>query len=151
MEWAWGAVVGLLSAVVPVISIEAYLVAVANSVHGTAAIVHAIAAATGQTVGKAILYWLSVRATTLPWFRRKISSDKWQRSYDLWRARIEAHPWSTSLLVLVSAFISIPPLYLLTVIAGQLRFRLSSFLAMVFMGRLTRFLIMLSSLDYLFN
>ena len=55
--------------------------------------------------------------------------------------------------LVVVCFFSLPlwPLYLLTVIAGQLRFRLSSFLAMVFMGRLTRFLIMLSSLDYLFN
>ncbi len=150
MTWVWlAAAVGFGSALIPVISIEAYLAALGGAHTQVGLLTLALSAAVGQTLGKAVLYVLAAHATDLPWLRRKTQTESWQRGYARWHARAEHHPWRTGGLVFVSAFSSLPPLYLLTVIAGQLRFGLPGFLAATFAGRWLRFVALLNGVSWL--
>jgi membrane protein YqaA with SNARE-associated domain len=75
-------------------------------------------------------------------------SGKRRRAIDRVRHRLEGRRWTQILTVVVSALAGLPPLYLVTVVCGALRVRLSDYLVAGMVGRGLRFsaLVMLPQL-----
>jgi membrane protein YqaA with SNARE-associated domain len=144
-------VVAFGSAVIPFINIEAYLAAVGAAVQDFGVGWVALAAAVGQTAGKVTLYYAAEWTMRLPWIRKKMATAKWQESYDRWSKRINSHPGQTAALLFASASIGFPPLYVMAVLAGQLRVRLSLFIATCLVGRYLRFLAILGAADQIMH
>jgi len=128
----------LLSAIVPIANIEAFLAA------GTAAgsstwWALALVATAGQMLGKVGFYLLGRESTQWAWVRRRTAGGKAER----WLARLtltaERRPWSTWLVVAASAVVGIPPFAIVSVLAGQVRVPLVVFLVVGSAGRFVRF------------
>jgi membrane protein YqaA with SNARE-associated domain len=141
-------VVAFGSAVIPFINIEAYLAAVGVAVKDVGVWWVAAAAAVGQTAGKVGLYYAADWAMRLPWIKKKMATPKWAESHDRWLKRIHERPNQTALLLFASASLGFPPLYLMAVLAGQLRVRLWIFISTCLVGRYIRFLVILGAADW---
>ena len=139
------------SAVIPFINIEAYLAAVGAAVDGVVLWSIAAAAAIGQTAGKVALYYTADWAMNLPWTKRKMSSPKWEASYKRWQERINTHPGQTAAILFASASIGFPPLYVIAVLAGQLKVNIWLFVSTCLVGRFIRFLALVGAADWLVN
>ena len=141
--------VGFASALLPFVNIEAYLAAVGAALQDVGIWAVAAAAAVGQTAGKVTLYFAADWAMNLPWIRRKMATPKWHASYERWRLRVEHHPGQTGVLLFASASLGFPPLYVIAVLAGQLKVRLWLFVSTCLVGRYLRFLVMLGGASWL--
>ncbi|HEU4512616.1 MAG TPA: hypothetical protein VFR87_05880 [Nocardioidaceae bacterium] len=133
------AVLGFVSALVPVINIEAYLAVRAAVTQVDAVWLLALFAALGQMVGKLVWYQIGASSLGWGWVRRKIEKPKVAASLELWRARTHQRPVLAGSLVLVSAVVGLPPFAVLAVVAGQLRMSLALFLSLGLLGRWLRF------------
>lgn len=141
--------VGIASALVPLINIEAYL-----GVRGAVADVQglwvlAFAAAAGQMLGKTAWYFLGANALSWGWVRRKVETPKAVARLELWRGRVHERPVISGLLTFASAFSGFPPFAVLAVLAGQLRMSLTLFLALGLVGRWLRFAAVLGGAEWL--
>jgi membrane protein YqaA with SNARE-associated domain len=144
-------VVAFGSALIPFINIEAYLAAVGAAIQNVGVWWVAAAAAVGQTAGKVGLYYAADWAMRLPWIRKKMAKPKWKESHDRWSTWIHDRPNQTALLLFASASLGFPPLYVMAVLAGQLRVRLSLFIATCLIGRYLRFLVILGAADWIIS
>jgi membrane protein YqaA with SNARE-associated domain len=141
--------VGFVSALVPLVNIEAYL-----GVRGSVADVGglwtlAFAAALGQMVGKLVWYYLGANALSWGWVRRRVETPKARARLDAWRTRTQQRPVLTGLLVFVSASSGFPPFAIVAVLAGQLRTGLLLFLGLGLLGRWLRFAAVLGGAEWL--
>jgi membrane protein YqaA with SNARE-associated domain len=131
--------VGFVSALVPVVNIEAYL-----GVRGAVSEVHSVwllgfTAALGQMLGKVLWYYLGASSLSWGWVRRRVGTPTAQARLERWRARTHDRPVLTGALVLASAFSGFPPLAILAVVAGQLRMSVTLFFTLGLLGRWLRF------------
>ncbi len=141
--------VGFVSALVPVVNIEAYL-GVRGSLSGVEALwLFGFAAALGQMAGKAIWYYLGANSLHWAWVARKVETPKAQARLTLWRTRIHQRPVLTGALVFLSAFSGFPPFAILAVLAGQLRMGFVLFVALGMAGRWLRFTAVLGGAAWL--
>jgi membrane protein YqaA with SNARE-associated domain len=155
--------VAFCSAVVPVINIEIFLIAMATNEASAPWQWLALGAvvAAGQTAGK-LLYYLAARESLeMPKFlRRKPTDDqpitqrrlRWRNRTERWRAMIDRitekchrHPAWMMGTYGVSSVIGIPPYMAVVVIAGLVRMSLLSFLSVGFLGRCLRFTVLAAS------
>jgi membrane protein YqaA with SNARE-associated domain len=141
--------VAFASALLPFVNIETYLAAVGAAVKDVGIWWVAGAAAVGQTVGKVCLYFAADWTMNLPWLKRKMATPKWQASYARWRTVVEERPTQTGLLLFASASLGFPPLYVMAVLAGQLRVRLWLFVSTCLVGRYLRFAVFLGGANWL--
>ena len=141
-------VVAFGSAVIPFINIEAYLAAVGAAVDGFVLWTIAAAAAVGQTAGKVALYYAADWAMSLPWTKKKMASPKWQQSYERWSRRINEHPGQTALILFASASLGFPPLYVIAVLAGQMKVNIWLFVSTCLVGRFIRFIALVGAADW---
>ena len=111
----------------------------------------ALAAAVGQTAGKVALYHASGWAMRLPWIKKKMATPKWKESYDRWSVRVHERPNQTALLLFASASLGFPPLYVMAVLAGQMKVRLWLFISTCLTGRFIRFLVILGAADWIIH
>jgi membrane protein YqaA with SNARE-associated domain len=142
-------VVAFGSAVLPFVNIEAYLAAVGAAIRDVGVWEVAAAAAIGQTAGKVVLYYAADWAMRLPWIRRKTASPGWAKSYARWQTWIDEHPGGTVALLFASASVGFPPLYVIAVLAGQLRVNIWLFVGTCVVGRYLRFLVLLGAADWI--
>lgn len=124
--------VALVSGLVPLVSLEAYLLLVSALLAPTAILPITLLAAAGQMIGKVALYLAGQGVLRMP-LRR------WDAKMEAWRGRIEARRGRADILIFVSATSGFPPFYVLSIVAGMLRFRLTEFVAWGFLGRGIRF------------
>ena len=144
--------VALASALIPLINIEIYLGALAGAGIGTGQTVAiAIAAGTGQTVGKIIWYELALRSFESPRVQKKFTNEKWQMSYHRWQSRIRGRPWYAGAIIFASAFFGVPPLLVLAMVAGTLQMPRWVFIPTVLVGRVGRFYLILVGVTSLFG
>ncbi|MGZ5416507.1 MAG: VTT domain-containing protein [Nocardioides sp.] len=141
--------IGVASALVPLINIEAYL-----SVRAAVASVESIwilslVAAVGQMIGKIVWYYLGASALNWGWVRRKVEKPKAAARLETWRLRTHQRPGLTGGLIFVSAFTGFPPFAILSVLAGQLRMSLTLFLVIGLLGRWLRFAAVLGGAAWL--
>jgi membrane protein YqaA with SNARE-associated domain len=131
--------VAFVSALVPLVNIEAYL-----GVRGSVGSLHSIwvlgfAAALGQMVGKLVWYYLGATSLSWAWVRHRMETPEAQERLETWRTRTARRPVVAGALVLVSAFTGFPPFAILSVLAGQLRMNLALFFGLGLLGRWLRF------------
>ncbi len=140
---------GAVSAIVPVINAEAYVVASQLSVRA-AAIPMAVAVGVGQTLGKLLLF-LGVRRGKNFRFvrhqREKIRAAKVGPVRQKFRTVVAAllrlvgtKRWGLPI-VLLAAVTGLPPLYAVALLAGATKMRIRWFVAMVLSGRVARFVL----------
>ena len=141
--------VAFVSALVPLVNIEAYL-GVRGSVAGVESVwVLGFAAAFGQRVGKVVWYSLGASSLSWWWVRKRIETPKAQLRLERWRTRTQERPILTGALVFVSAFSGFPPFAILAVLAGQLRMHLAQFFVLGLAGRWLRFAAVLGGAQWL--
>lgn len=152
--WVWLATLGVsvASAVLPIINLEIYLAGVAGAsgvagLGGGGALLFAVAAGLGQTVGKVIWYEVARRGVESAWAQKKLSGPKISRSYATWTARMEGRPWYAAAIIFLAASVGLPPLLVMSAVAGALRMRLWVFVPTVLLGRTLRFYLLLLGVD----
>ena len=140
-------VLGIASALVPLITIEAAL-AVAATDGDLSLVLVATAAAMGQIVGKVVWYYAGTSSTSLPTIRKKLEDPRWRASLEKWRGRTHGRPWTTAGLLFVSAFVGLPPYAVVAVLAGVLRVPMTVFVGVGLVGRFLRFWVVLELSSY---
>ena len=145
-------VVGVASALLPLVNIEAYLgvrgsLASAAGWHGMWLL--SLVAAIGQMIGKVAWYYLGANALSWGWLRRKVETPRAQARLERWRARTHERPLVAGALVLFSAFTGLPPFAVVAVVAGQLRMALGMFGLLGLAGRWLRFAVVLGGAHWL--
>jgi membrane protein YqaA with SNARE-associated domain len=141
--------VAVVSALVPLVNIEAYL-----GVRGSVGSLHSIwllgfAAALGQMLGKLVWYYLGANSLSWAWVRRKMDKPKAQERLVRWQRRTAARPLLAGTLVFASAFSGFPPFAIVSVLAGQLRMNVALFFGLGLAGRWLRFAGVLGGAEWL--
>jgi membrane protein YqaA with SNARE-associated domain len=153
---------GVISAIVPVVNAEAYVVT--SQVTALAgAIPIAVGVGIGQMVGKLLLFLGVRRGREFAIFRRR-RHDGPVRPVGPTRARLRAFSarllelvgqprWGLPI-VLLAAVVGIPPLYAVALLAGATKMPVLAFALTVLVGRVTRFILVatgsVSLQDWLF-
>ena len=107
------------------------------------------AAAVGQTAGKVLLYYAADWAMNLPGSRRRWPRRSGRRPTSAGRSGSTSHPGQTAALLFASASLGFPPLYVMAVLAGQLRVNIWLFVGTCLVGRYIRFLVLVGAADWL--
>lgn len=134
--------IATLGGLVPVVSIEVYLVGAVVTLDDGALVAMATAAGLGQTLGKLPYYYVGRGSLSTPWLRRRAETPgKWTLRAAHWRRKAEERPiWGMGLVAL-SSFASVPPFMVVCVLAGVVRMNPWWFCAITFVTRTARFLI----------
>ena len=145
--------VAFASAFVPVVNIEVYLggLAALRGGAGPAAVaVLAGTAAVGQMAGKTVFYYAGRGAVRLR-SRHSARPVKPATAARLarFRSTVEAHPRATPPLLLLSAFVGIPPYAVVAALAGTVRVNLAVFEVTGLVGRAGRFALVLAGVGLL--
>ena len=146
---------GTVSAVVPVVNAEAYVVgSQVSAIAGAVPI--AVGVGIGQTFGKLILF-LSVRqGKNLPFVRHR-RAEAARGPVGPFRAKVRAaiarllelvgqKRWGLPI-VLLAAVVGLPPLYAVALLAGATTMRTLWFALVVLVGRVTRFVLLATGLN----
>jgi membrane protein YqaA with SNARE-associated domain len=129
--------VAVLSAVIPVVNIEIYLLG-ASALAGREMVIPLIVAGTlGQVIGKIALYYAGTGALKLPGKRLQAALQKMN-------TQMQTRPRTGGALVFASATLGLPPFYLVTLAAGAAKMNLPMFLAVSLVGRLIRFAVVVA-------
>jgi membrane protein YqaA with SNARE-associated domain len=138
---------GFVSAFIPIINAEAFVVAAAA---GAASLAWwgVVGVTLGQTAGKVAIFVLARKGVHRRFLRARTPRPARQPARP-WRARLNAwssrlmlqldRTWVGALVVLVSAAGGVPPLAVVAVVAGLRRTPLVTFAVAVLVGRLARF------------
>ena len=158
---ASGLLVGAVSAVVPLLAVEAFVVAVAATSPAGVAVAVALAAAVGQTTGKSAVFLAVRSAGRARWSRRlhrhaleamgragpvapdRSTSSAWARAGRLlrrltaWAVLVLSGRWGAAV-VLLAGVLGVPPLLVVSAAAGASRLPLPVFVASCLLGRSAR-------------
>lgn len=119
----------LFTGFVPIVSLEASLLALAIALPGPQALPLAAAAAFGQVLANGLLYGSGL----------KLSRTSTNTRMEALLVRLERSTTGARLLLLTSAVLGIPPFFLVSVAAGALRIPFLLFLSLGFTGQVLRF------------
>ncbi len=139
---------GVVSAIVPVVNAEAYVIASqVSAVAGPVPI--AIGVGIGQTIGKILLFLGVRRGKDFPFVQhRRAQPDR-----VVGPARTRVRRWISQLLALVgqkrwglpivfvAALVGVPPLFAVALLAGATKMRIGWFAVVVLVGRVARFVL----------
>ena len=126
----------LLSAVLPFLSAELYLLAASALVPPAMAPLLILAAALGQMLGKSVLYFAGRGALELRPGRLRTMVDSVRAKYEKGGA---AAPALGATMVLASAGTGVPPFYVVTIACGIFKVPFPSFLLLGLIGMIGRF------------
>lgn len=124
--------VAVVSAIIPVLNIELYLIGAAALAPRQMAVPLVLAATAGQMAGKVVMYFAATGAVKLP-------GKRLQAALEGMNTALRNHPRSGGALVFASAAASVPPFFVMAVAAGAARMNLVSFVVFGTLGRLVRF------------
>lgn len=134
----------LLSAFFPPANAEGYLL-IAAARTDTPLVLLALAAATGQVLGKMAFYLVGYGVVKTPWLQRRAAKRgrfvRWMERLSVWCAD---HPWGAVGVVALSAGVGMPPIAATSVLAGSLRMPWWLFGLTAWAGRFARFLLVLN-------
>ena len=140
---------GVLSAIVPLINMEAYIAGIAALLGNINIWLVALVAGFGQAIGKIPWYEVSRRSMDWSYIRKKMEQPDWRRRYDKVKATTDNRPWVGIALLFASSLIAIPPLAITAVLAGQLEFNRLAFYATITIGRTLQFAALLGGVAYI--
>ena len=138
-EFGLAAAAGVVSALLPIVSAEAYALLAAARTHGVEAMAVVFALAVGQTIGKLVLFGAARRGSgrlhTRLCRRGEGRAARWNdRVCGLMTRRRTGLPT-----VLASATVGLPPLALVSLVAGASAQRRWEFGTVCLIGRVARF------------
>lgn len=143
---------GLLSGLLPFVSIELYLAGIQAAGSGATWYASAVAAAVANTAGKAAYYGVGRGTFAIPVLRPRENGKP--RRGAKWVARFKdastRHPRLAAAILLVSAIGGIPPFGILAVVAGTAQFGMAKFLVIGVIGRTIRLCVVASSYQIFF-
>jgi len=142
---------GVISAIIPIFNMEAYISVVYASTDQYPAIVLAFVGSLGQNVGKLVWYYISRGALDIPWLKRRMDTPRRQASYEKWRDYVQGRPFMSGLLTFVSAAIGFPPFFAMAMVAGTLRMNVVVFFVAGLLGRTLFFWAWLTGVGLIFN
>jgi membrane protein YqaA with SNARE-associated domain len=122
----------LLSAVVPFVNAELYLIAAAALAPRDLLVPLIVAATLGQMTGKLLMYYAGRGAVHLP-------SARVRRAIATVRTRYADRSALGDLTILASASVGLPPFYVVSIAAGMLGIHVARFAALGTVGRAARF------------
>jgi membrane protein YqaA with SNARE-associated domain len=140
--------ISIASALIPLINIELILAGLATQTGLGATLGLAIAAGSGQTIGKVVWWFAAEKSMESRWVQKKLDKPKWQDAYADWSRRIHERPWYAALVIFVSSAGGIPPLLVLAIVAGSLKMPLWAFVPTVWVGRVLRFWLILAGVSF---
>lgn len=126
----------LLSAVVPFVNAELYLLAAAAVASSRLVPALVVAAALGQMLGKSFMYYAGRGALRLPSERLRRMVATVERRY---RQEGAAGAAIGGTVILASASLGLPPFYVVSIACGVLRIPFAQFFVLGLLGRLVRF------------
>lgn len=126
---------GVVSAVIPIFNMEAYIAVVYARTHGQAALELAFVGSLGQNLGKLVWFYLCRGALDLPWLKKRLETPRRQAQYERWRGQVEGRPVVSGLLTFVSAAVGFPPFFAMAMVAGTLRMNVVVFFVSGLLGR----------------
>jgi membrane protein YqaA with SNARE-associated domain len=125
-----------LSAVVPVVNSEIYLLAASAMAPRELAVPLILAAASGQMLGKSVMYFAGVGALRLPSERLRRMVARVEERY---RAAGKGGATLGGGVILLSAVVGLPPFYVVSIACGLFRIPFAQFFVLGLFGRLVRF------------
>lgn len=147
---------GLLSAIVPVINAEAY-VAASQVTAVAGAVPVAVGISVGQTAGKVAMFYAVREGRQLRFMKarreerrsRPASPNRlrWRAIVDRLLQLVGDPRWGLPI-TFVAAFVGIPPLYAVALVAGATKMPGGWFTLTVFAGRLLRFIFLALGVDW---
>ena len=141
--------ISIISALLPFLPMEAYIVAAGAAEGGTAAAISlGIAAGAGATVGKIVWYEAARRGIDSAWAQKKLSKPKVKQGYEKWVERMRGRPWYAAAIMFVAASVGVPPLLVMAAVGGLLKMPLWAFIPTVFVGRTLRFTLLFMGVDF---
>lgn len=147
--------VGVVSAVFPLVNMEAYVVGLAAGQRGVHWSLIGVAAAFGQMIGKLLFYYAGNGGVRLgSRLRRKTDSQRvgrWSARLERFRKTCAQRPWWAAGVLLISASSGLPPFAAMAFIAGTAGIPVTTFVVTGLVGRTARFALLAASpglLDY---
>jgi membrane protein YqaA with SNARE-associated domain len=138
---------GIVSAFIPILNAEAFVVAAAAG-GASAALWGVVGVSFGQTAGKVAIFVMVRKGVHRRFLRQRPPrpaqqpTSAWRLKLRDWSARLLLQldrPWIGGLVVFVSASAGVPPLAVVAVVAGLRRTTVVAFTVAVILGRLARF------------
>jgi membrane protein YqaA with SNARE-associated domain len=126
---------GIVSAVIPIFNMEAYITVVYARSQAHSALELAFIGSFGQNIGKLVWYYICRGALDLPVLRKRMNTPRRQAQYERWRGQVEGRPVLSGLLTFVSAAIGFPPFFAMAMVAGTLRMNVVVFFFSGLLGR----------------
>jgi membrane protein YqaA with SNARE-associated domain len=142
---------GVVSAVIPIFNMEAYISVVYANTQEHSALLIAVIGSLGQNIGKLVWYYLSMGALDISWLKRRMDTPKRQASFERWRAYVHGRPVMSGLLTFVSAAVGFPPFFAMAMVAGTLRMNVVVFFITGLIGRTLFFWAWLTGVGLIFN
>lgn len=128
---------GMLSAVIPVFNMEAYIIVIYKALPHSWMSILAIAfvGSLGQNIGKLVWYYAAHGALHNRWLSAKLEEPKRKASIEKWRKHVEGRPVFSGFLTFLSAATGIPPITAMAPVAGILRMNVWVFFVAGVLGR----------------
>ena len=142
---------GVVSAIIPVFNMEAYISVVYANSTANSALLLAFVGSFGQNVGKLVWYYICRGALDIPWLKRRMDTPRRQASFEKWRDFVQGRPFVSGLLTFVSAAIGFPPFFAMAMVAGTLRMNVVVFFVAGLLGRTLFFWAWLTGVGLIFN
>jgi membrane protein YqaA with SNARE-associated domain len=147
--WLSTFALSFVSALVPFLPIEAYILGAGVANVGVAtSVALGVSAGAGATVGKVVWYEVARRGVGTAWAERKLSKPKVKAGYERWVGRTQGRPWYAAGVMFVAASLGIPPLLVMAAVGGILKMPLWIFVPTVFLGRTVRFTALFLGVDF---
>jgi membrane protein YqaA with SNARE-associated domain len=141
--------VSIVSAMCPLVNIEVYIAGIGALGNNFGVFPMALAAGIGATIGKLIWYAVGASSMRWPFIARKMEAPNFQKAFARVQAQIDRRAWMGMALLFLSSTIGLPPLAIMSVLCGQLRFNRVAFGATVLVGRVLRFAVVLGGSAWL--
>lgn len=133
----------VLSALIPVVNAELYLVALVTQQPQLPWWLVGLAAATGQMIGKLLFYYAGRGVVRLPNRLRRLSErgrrGRWAARLQRFQQTCRDRPVWTAGVLTVSAGVGVPPFAAMAVVAGIARVGVGTFVVTGLAGRFVRF------------
>ena len=142
---------GVISAVIPIFNMEAYISVLYANSQDHSALVIAFVGSLGQNLGKLVWYYICLGALDLPWLQKRLDTPKRQANFQRWRSYVHGRPVMSGVLTFVSAAVGFPPFFAMAMVAGTLKMNVVVFFVAGLAGRTLFFLAWLLGVGLIFN
>lgn len=142
---------GVLSSVVPIVNMEAYIVALAATMDNPNEWLLALAGGIGQSIGKIPWYEVSRSSLNWAWVKRRMDNPTFQKRFARVVEFTHDRPIVAFGVLFTSSLVAVPPLAITAVLAGQIKMPRTLFHLAIVTGRTIQFTVLLGGAHYLLD